>query len=246
MTPATVPTDLSLNSLLLHLLSHERTPCYTVQCMPVTPLSTIVLTNNLLNIFFESYKNNVSLFVSLFSVETQCYDAFNYARREEALTLLKQVKDPRTVKSKDDFTLLHFAAYHGWLDVVKEMITEHQFNPECEDKNGNTPLSKARSNGKQTVVDYLEKFIGTFVVYIVVFIHLVYNFDGIIIYSLCHSISSKAIVCTRIIKNHIIEIPTIIITLLQLQYSKCYWTSARIDSYTFLYVCIILALLHFR
>ena len=110
------------------------------------------------------YSTNVSLLVSLFSVEMKCYDAFDNGRREEAVRLLKQIKDPRTVKSENDFTLLHCAAHHGWLDVVKELITEHQFNPECEDKNGNTPLSKARGNGKQSVVDYLETFIGTFVV----------------------------------------------------------------------------------
>ena len=94
--------------------------------------------------------------------ETKCYDAFNEGRHEEALSLMKQVKDPRTVKSKSNFTVLHYAAYHGWLDIVKELITEHQFNPDCEDKDGNTPLSKARSNGKQSVVDYLEEAIGTF------------------------------------------------------------------------------------
>ena len=100
------------------------------------------------------------LFVA--EAETKCYDAFNEGRHEEALTLMKQVKDPRTVKSKSNFTVLHYAAYHGWLDIVKELITEHQFNPDCEDKDGNTPLSKARSNGKQSVVDYLEGAIGTF------------------------------------------------------------------------------------
>ena len=100
------------------------------------------------------------LFVA--EAETKCYDAFNEGRHEEALTLMKQVKDPRTVKSKSNFTVLHYAAYHGWLDIVKELITEHQFNPDCEDKDGNTPLSKARSNGKQSVVVYLEEAIGTF------------------------------------------------------------------------------------
>ena len=101
----------------------------------------------------------------LAEVETKCYDAFNNGRREEALRLLKQVGDPRTVKSKTNFTLLHCAAYHGWLDVVKKLIDEHQFNPDCKDNGGNTPLSKARSNGKQNVVEYLETAIGTFVVY---------------------------------------------------------------------------------
>ena len=73
---------------------------------------------------------------------------------------MKKVKNPRTVKSKRNFTLLHCAAFHGWLDVVKELITEHQFDAYCEDDVGNTPLSKARSNKKQHVVDYLEALIG--------------------------------------------------------------------------------------
>ena len=67
------------------------------------------------------------------------------------------------MKSKSNFTLLHCAAYHGWLDVVKQLINDHQYNPDCKDDGGNTPLSKAGSNGKHSVVDYLETFIGTYV-----------------------------------------------------------------------------------
>ena len=69
------------------------------------------------------------------------------------------------MKSNKNFTLLHCAACYGWLNVVKELINEHQFDPNCKDDDGNTPLSKARSNGKQSVVDYLETVIGTFFVY---------------------------------------------------------------------------------
>ena len=108
---------------------------------------------------------NFIILPSLADTKKDCYDAFNYGRREEALRLLKLVKDPHTVKSKSNFTLLHCAAYHGWLDVVKELIIEHQFNPNCKDEDGNTPLSKATSNGKLTVVEYLETTIGTVVVY---------------------------------------------------------------------------------
>ena len=54
------------------------------------------------------------------------------------------------------------------MDVTKELINDHQFDPDCKDDDGNTPLSKARSNGKQSVVDYLETVIGTFVVIIIV------------------------------------------------------------------------------
>ena len=109
--------------------------------------------------FILNASENVS-FIYLAELEEQCYDAFNKGRQEEALRLLKQVKDPHIVKSKSNFTILHFAAYHGWLDLVIQLINDHQFNPNCEDDDGNTPLSEARSNGKQSVVNYLETVIG--------------------------------------------------------------------------------------
>ena len=95
-------------------------------------------------------------------VVDQCFEAFNYGRREEALRLQKKIKNLHTVVDSSNFTILHCAAYHGWLDVVKELIVEHQFNPGCTDDDGNTPLSKAISNGKQAVVEYLETAIGIF------------------------------------------------------------------------------------
>ena len=115
---------------------------------------------------FDLISKNVSL-VALAELETKCYDAFNYGRRDEALRLLKQVEDPRTVKGNNNFTILHCAAYHGWLDVTKVLIVEHQFDPDCKDDYGNTPLSRARSNGKQYVVDYLETVIGILFVIII-------------------------------------------------------------------------------
>ena len=109
----------------------------------------------------------------------QCFDAFNYGRKEEALRLLKKFDDPRTVKDSSNFTILHCAAYHGWLSVVKELIIDHQFDPDCMDDDGNTPLSKARSKEKQPVVDYLQTVLGMFVVYFslctLYIIVLVYN-----------------------------------------------------------------------
>ena len=105
------------------------------------------------------------LYIYYVKVADQCFDAFNYGRKEEALRLLKKINDPRTVKDSSNFTLLHCAAFHGWLDVVKELINVHRFDPNCKDDSGNTPLSKARSNGKRSVVDYLETPLGIFVVY---------------------------------------------------------------------------------
>ena len=107
----------------------------------------------------------IFIYIYYVKVADKCFEAFNYGRKEEALRLLKQINDPRTVKDSSNFTILHCAAYHGWLDVVKELINDHRFDPDCKDDYGNTPLSKARSNGKQSVVDYLETVIGIFVVY---------------------------------------------------------------------------------
>ena len=118
-----------------------------------------------ISVLSSNASKSVLIFPSLAQLDKKCYDAFNYDRREEALRLLKQVKDPRKVKNNDNFTILHCAAFHGWLEGVKELIIEHQFDADCEDDDGNTPLSKAKSNGKQTVVDYLESVIGIIVVY---------------------------------------------------------------------------------
>ena len=116
-------------------------------------------------------KQNFSLLVSLAEVDTKCYDAFDHGRKEEALRLLKQVKDPHTVKNKNNFTILHCAAHNGWLDVVKELIIEYQFDPDCKDNDGYTPFRTASNSGKQDVVEYLETVIGTFVVHFYLFIY---------------------------------------------------------------------------
>ena len=166
---------------------------------------------------------NVSLLVSLASteVDAKCYDAFNYGRQKDAIRLLKQVRDPHTVKSESNFTILHCAAYHGWLDVVKELMIEYQFDPDCKDNDGYTPFRTASNSEKQDVVEYLETVIGAFVVHLL-FISI-YLFIIVLVYSvvcrldptsypqyvLCILLSmitqSEAITFSRII-GHIIEI----------------------------------------
>ena len=100
---------------------------------------------------------NISLLVTLSDVETQCSDAFYCGRHGEALRLLKKIEDPRIMKCNNNVTVLHYAAYHGWLDVVKELINDYEFNPDCKDEKGITPLRKAKANGKDNVVQYLKK-----------------------------------------------------------------------------------------
>ena len=88
-------------------------------------------------------------------IEDRCYSAFNHDRQEEGLTLLKQVKQPHTVKGEYSFTLLHCAAHWGWLDTVKLLITEYNCDPNQVDSRGLTPLHVASSSGHLDVLQYL-------------------------------------------------------------------------------------------
>ena len=50
-------------------------------------------------------------------------------------------------------SLLHIAAYHGWLDTIK--IMKDFFNCNCTDSTGSTPLHYAAVSGSLAVIAYL-------------------------------------------------------------------------------------------
>ena len=52
-----------------------------------------------------------------------------------------------------DVTLLHLAACHGWLDIIKTVGFTTTYN--CKDNNGRTPLVYAAVGGNISVIDYL-------------------------------------------------------------------------------------------
>ena len=52
-----------------------------------------------------------------------------------------------------DVTLLHLAAYHGWLDIIRTVGFTTTYN--CKDNNGRTPLVYAAAGGNISVIDYL-------------------------------------------------------------------------------------------
>ena len=74
-------------------------------------------------------------------MEKRCLDAFCNGRNEEALVLLKQVKDPKRVKGEYGMTLLHYAACHDWT------------------KFGETPLDRARHQGHHEIAEFIKKCI---------------------------------------------------------------------------------------
>ena len=84
-----------------------------------------------------------------------CLDAFDNGNKEEALSLLQVVKDPRKVKDSDGWTLLHHAAANRWTDVVELLITKYKCDVNCRTVYNNTPVHEASLDGHLDVIKYL-------------------------------------------------------------------------------------------
>ena len=66
-------------------------------------------------------------------MEDKCLAAFRSNNKEEALRLIQLVNDPREVKDSYGLTLLHWAAAHGWTDIVELLITKYKCDVNCGD-----------------------------------------------------------------------------------------------------------------
>ena len=85
----------------------------------------------------------------------RCLDAFRSNNKEEALRLLKVLKDPRKVKDSSGSTLLHHAAANGWTDIVELLITEYKCDVNCGTVVNWTPVHFASRWGHLDVIKYL-------------------------------------------------------------------------------------------
>ena len=95
-------------------------------------------------------------------LEQQCVTAFKQGNHDQAVQLLPQLQQPGDVTTEfkmpirwqkqpsTNVTLLHLAAYHGWLDIVKRL-----YIPDCRDSSDRTPLIYATAGGCLPVIDYL-------------------------------------------------------------------------------------------
>ena len=88
-------------------------------------------------------------------MEDRCFDAFVSENKKEACRLLQLVKDPRKVKGSYGWTLLHWAAAHGWTDIVELLITKYNCDINCRDVNNYTPVHCASECGHLDVIKYL-------------------------------------------------------------------------------------------
>ena len=88
-------------------------------------------------------------------MEARCLDAFRNGNKEEALRLLKKVKDPRKLKDSGDSTPLHYAAAKGWTDVVELLVSKYECDVNCVDFGNWTPVYEASFTGHLDVVECL-------------------------------------------------------------------------------------------
>ena len=91
--------------------------------------------------------------------------AFQQGNKEAAEHLLPHtvcIADIRTLFSFSGYprslcfvSLVHLAAYHGWLDVINNLITGYGCDVHCTDSNGHSSLHYAASKGHLEVVRHL-------------------------------------------------------------------------------------------
>ena len=104
-------------------------------------------------------------------LEQQCVAAFKQGNHDQAVQLLPQLQQPGDVTTEfklyrkrellnRDVTLLHLAAYHGWLDIINT-LQQHVLVYDCRDSEGLTPLHYAAiTRNSLAVIDYLIKTLG--------------------------------------------------------------------------------------
>ena len=87
---------------------------------------------------------------------SECLNAFEKGNKEDAVRLLPQIQRPAKVTGGEwKSSLLHYAARHGWLDVVIELATKYKCDINCKDKLGYTPLHDAAIHDQLEVMKYL-------------------------------------------------------------------------------------------
>ena len=84
----------------------------------------------------------------------QCRHVFEEGDKEDALRLLSKMQQP-------DQSLVHFAVWHGWLDVCQQLVEKYSLSPSDEaEVHGCVfrPLHWACTWGRTQVVKYLLSF----------------------------------------------------------------------------------------
>ena len=83
--------------------------------------------------------------------------AFIEGNKQDAERLLPQVRQTAKFSTNNcgNFYLLHYAARHGWVNVVTELATKYNCDVNCKDDEGDTPLYWAGTYCQLEVMKYL-------------------------------------------------------------------------------------------
>ena len=95
------------------------------------------------------------------SKEWRLYLACRHGEKPKVIKLLKdEGADPTSADATNISTggaPLHWACYHGWLDIVKDFVENYEMSPELATGYRETPLHCACQGGHGDTVQYLAK-----------------------------------------------------------------------------------------
>ena len=99
--------------------------------------------------------------------ELSCLNSFVTGDHEKALQLLPSLRQPAAIRTLciccnidsgrklcTDVSLLHLAAFHGWMEIVISLVSMYDCNTQCRDSWKQTPLHYAAYGGSLPVVEY--------------------------------------------------------------------------------------------
>ena len=102
-----------------------------------------------------NYLFSYSLRVKSEVIENQLIEALKSHDTDKCIRLLQLHGNLHKIKYVFNYTILHYAAIYGVLDIVQILINEYQFDPHCVNDNGITALHDAAIRGHLNIVKYL-------------------------------------------------------------------------------------------
>ena len=84
--------------------------------------------------------------------------AFDYpGYKWKVLSLLPVLRNPAGIRDSTNWTLLHYAARRGWIDVCRLLVEQYQVDPHVRNSGGGTALHWASIYKHLDTVQYLVR-----------------------------------------------------------------------------------------
>ena len=128
----------------------------TTSCLPCTQISLLTSVNTM--------EVDTQIEIN----ELTSLSPFVLGDHDKALQLLPSLQQPAAIRTLcvccnidsdrklcTDVSLLHLAAFHGWIEIVISLVSRYDCNTQCRDSWKQTPLHYAAYGGSLPVVQYL-------------------------------------------------------------------------------------------